>query len=119
MHRLASALWILLTAHFWTLPLQWHHFGAAPLYALLSNLLVAPLLAPLTLAAMALAVRVLLLPTALSAALRPWLIWPLHPLLLLGLLPWQLPAQQRWHGLSLLWLLLAVYLQVRVQLGMT
>ena len=45
---------------------------------------------------------------------------PVHPLLmlllLLGLLPWLLPAQQRWRGLSLLWLLLAVCLQVRVQL---
>ena len=147
LHRLAPALSIPLAALFWTLPLQLHHFGAAPLYALLSNLLVAPLLAPLTLAAMALAVMVLLLPTALSAALLPWLIWPVqqlsglliglvhwmsewpgaqlltgpvHPLLvlllLLGLLPWLLPAQQRWRGLSLLWLLLAVCLQVRVQL---
>ena len=113
----------------------------------LSIPLAAPLLAPLTLAAMALAVMVLLLPAALSAALLPWMIWPVqqlswwlislvnwisqwpgaqlltgpvHPLLVLlfalGLLPWLLPAQQRWRGLSLLWLLLAVCLQVHVQL---
>ena len=147
LHRLAPALSIPLAALFWTLPLQLLYFGAAPLYALLSNLLAAPLLAPLTLAAMALAVMVLLLPSALSAALLPWMIWPVqqlswwlislvswisqwpgaqlltgpvHPLLVLlfalGLLPWLLPAQQRWRGLSLLWLLLAVCLQVHVQL---
>ena len=147
LHRLAPALSIPLAALFWTLPLQLLYFGAAPLYALLSNLLAAPLLAPLTLAAMALAVMVLLLPSALSAALLPWMIWPVqqlswwlislvswisqwpgaqlltgpvHPLLVLlfalGLLPWLLPAQPRWRGLSLLWLLLAVCLQVHVQL---
>ena len=147
LHRLAPALSIPLAALFWTLPLQLLYFGAAPLYALVSNLLAAPLLAPLTLAAMALAVMVLLLPAALSAALLPWLIWPVqqlswwlislvhwisqwpgaqmltgpvHPLLVLlfalGLLPWLMPATQRWRGLSLLWLVLAVCLQVRVQL---
>ncbi len=45
---------------------------------------------------------------------------PVHPLLVLlfalGLLPWLLPAQQRWRGLSLLWLLLAICLQAHVQL---
>lgn len=80
LQRLAPALSIPLAALFWTLPLQLLYFGAAPLYALLSNLLAAPLLAPLTLAAMALAVMVLLLPAALSAALLPWLIWPVQQL---------------------------------------
>ena len=147
LHRLAPMLSIPLAALLWTLPLQLLYFGAAPLYALLSNLLAAPLLAPLTLAAMALAVMVLLLPVALSAALLPWLIWPVqqlsgwlislvhwisqwpgaqvltgpvHPLLVLlfalGLLPWLLPTAQRWRGLSVLLLLLAVCLQVRFQL---
>ena len=69
--RLAPALAIALAALFWTLPLQLLHFGAAPLYAVLSNLLAAPLLAPLTLVAMALAVIVLLLPAPLSAAVLP------------------------------------------------
>ena len=147
LHRLAPALSIPLAALFWTLPLQLLYFGAAPLYSVISNLLAAPLLGPLTLAAMALALMVLLLPSALCSSLLPWLIWPVqqlswllislvrwisqwpgaqlftgpvHPLLVLllflGLLPWLLPAQQRWRGLSLLWLFLAVCLQVGVQL---
>ncbi|WP_114994037.1 ComEC/Rec2 family competence protein [Synechococcus sp. UW179A] len=90
LHRLAPALSIPLAALFWTLPLQLLHFGAAPLYAVLSNLLAAPLLGPLTLAAMALALMVLLLPSALSAALLPWLIWPVQKLswLLINLVHW-------------------------------
>ena len=90
LHRLAPALSIPLAALFWTLPLQLLHFGAAPLYAVLSNLLAAPLLAPLTLAAMALAVMVLLLPAALASALLPWLIWPVQKLswLLISLVHW-------------------------------
>ena len=89
-HRLGPALSIPLAALFWTLPLQLLHFGAAPLYAVLSNLLAAPLLAPLTLAAMALAVMVLLLPVALTSALLPWLIWPVQQLcgLLITLVHW-------------------------------
>ena len=90
LHRLAPALSIPLAALFWTLPLQLLHFGAAPLYAVLSNLLAAPLLALLTLAAMALAVLVLLLPAALASALLPWLIWPVQQLswLLISLVQW-------------------------------
>ncbi|WP_413324630.1 ComEC/Rec2 family competence protein [Synechococcus sp. MIT S9503] len=88
--RLAPALAIALAALFWTLPLQLLHFGAAPLYAVLSNLLAAPLLAPLTLVAMALAVIVLLLPAPLSAAVLPWLSWPAQKLswLLISLVHW-------------------------------
>ena len=90
LHRLAPALSIALAALFWTLPLQLLHFGAAPLYAVLSNLLAAPLLALLTLAAMALAVLVLLLPAALASALLHWLIWPVQQLswLLISLVQW-------------------------------
>ena len=90
LHRLAPAFAIPLAALFWTLPLQLLHFGAAPLYAVLSNLLAAPLLAPLTLAAMALAVMVLLLPATLSTAVLPWLIWPAQKLswLLIILVHW-------------------------------
>ena len=55
------------------------HFGAMPLYALLANLLVAPMLAPLTLLAMVSALLVLVVP----AAVLPVLLWPVH--LLAGL----------------------------------
>ena len=102
LHRLAPALAIPLAALFWTLPLQLLHFGAAPLYAVLSNLLAAPLLAPLTLVAMALAVMVLLLPAALASALLPWLIWPVQKLswLLISLVQWisQWPSAQLLTG---------------------
>ena len=80
LHRLAPVLSIPLVALFWTLPLQLLHFGAAPLYSVLSNVLAAPLLAPLTLASMALAVMVLILPSALTSVLLPWLIWPVQQL---------------------------------------
>ena len=56
---LAAALSIPVAALLWTLPLQLLHFGAMPLYALVANLLVAPLLAPLTLLAMLSALLVL------------------------------------------------------------
>ena len=117
---LASALSIPVAALLWTLPLQLLHFGAMPLYALLANLLVAPLLAMLS------ALLVLLGPTAVL----PLLLWPVHQLaglvitmaswishwpgaqlltgrpqawvvalLVLGLLPWLLgaaPCYRRW-----------------------
>ena len=90
LQRLAPALSIPLAALFWTLPLQLLHFGAAPVYAVLSNLLAAPLLAPLTLFAMALAVMVLLLPLEVSSMVLPWLIWPVQTLswLLIKLVEW-------------------------------
>ena len=69
---LAVALAVPLAASLWTLPLQLLHFGVVPLYAVPANLLAAPLLTPLTLGAMALALVALLLPPAL-----PWLIPPL------------------------------------------
>jgi competence protein ComEC len=75
-HGLAAALCIPVAALLWTLPLQLLHFGAMPLYALLANLLVAPLLAPLTLLAMLSALLVLVGPTALL----PVLLWPVHQL---------------------------------------
>ena len=90
LHRLAPGLAIPLAALFWTLPLQLLHFGAAPLYAVLSNLLAAPMLAPLTLASMALAVMVLLLPNSLTSVLFPCLIWPVQKmsLVLITLVQW-------------------------------
>ncbi|CAK6692457.1 hypothetical protein BBFGKLBO_01238 [Synechococcus sp. CBW1107] len=112
----AAGLAVPVAASLWTLPLQLHHFGIVPLYAVPANLLVAPLLSPLTLGAMALALSAVLLPP-----LVPLLAWPLLPLsgLLLAItraiaaLPmaqWQLgrplPALVLLFGLSLLpWLL--------------
>ena len=55
MRVLAPALSVPMAALLWTLPLQILHFGSVPLYSLVSNLITAPLLAPLTLAAMTLA----------------------------------------------------------------
>ena len=118
---LAAAVAVPLAASLWTLPLQLLHFGALPLYAVPANLLVAPLLSPLTLGAMAMAVAAVMAPP-----LVPLLAWPLvaltrlllalvsllaalplaqlqlgrcpPPLVLLlavGLLPWLVPRW--WH----------------------
>ena len=128
---LAPALSVPLAAMAWTLPLQLLHFGSTPLYALPANLLAAPLLAPLTLSAIALALGVLVLPPGvlqllcwpvqqLAGALIVlvnWISsWPaaqlltgrpqpwLVLLLAAALLPWLLPAPKRarWAGLLLL-----------------
>lgn len=82
---LAPALAVPLAATLWTLPLQLLHFGVVPLYAVPANLAAGPLLTPLTLAAMLLAVVALLLP-----ALLPLLLLPVDPLarLLLAITSW-------------------------------
>ena len=67
----APALAVPLAAMAWTLPLQLLHFGSAPLYALLANLLAAPLLAPLTLSARGLARESMQLPAATRARSAP------------------------------------------------
>lgn len=120
---LAAALSVPVAACLWTLPLQLLHFGALPLYAVPANLLAAPLLSPLTLGAMALALLsvlpaappLLALLVAPLAPLTRLLLWmsqgvaglplaqwqlgrPLPWLVLLitlGLLPWVLPAGLR------------------------
>jgi competence protein ComEC len=141
---LAAALSIPVAALLWTLPLRLLHFGAMPLYALVANLLVAPLLAPLTLLAMLSALLVLVGPTAVL----PLLLWPVHQLaglvitmaswishcpeaqlltgrpqmwvvalLVLGLLPWLLgagPCRRCW---SLIPLATALLVHGLVQLG--
>ena len=56
--------------------MQLLHFGAMPLYALVANLLVAPLLKPLTLLALLSALLVLMGPKAVL----PLLLWPIHQL---------------------------------------
>ena len=83
---LASALAVPLAAMAWTLPLQLLHFGSTPLYALLANVLAAPLLAPLTLGSISLVPAALVLPQAVFAAL----VWPLQQLaqVLIALVHW-------------------------------
>ena len=80
---LAAAVAVPLAASLWTLPLQLLHFGVVPLYAVPANLAVEPLLTPLTLGAMAMALVALLLPPLL-APLALLLAWPSRLLLLLA-----------------------------------
>jgi competence protein ComEC len=68
---LAPAVAVPLAASLYTLPLQLFHFGVVPIYALLANLLAAPLLTPLTLGAMALALVAVLAPPLLTLLLPP------------------------------------------------
>ena len=68
---LPAALAVPLAATLWTLPLQLLHFGALPLYAVPANMLASPLLTPLTLGAMGLALVVLLAPPLLGLLLPP------------------------------------------------
>ena len=68
---LPAALAVPLAATLWTLPLQLLHFGALPLYAVPANMAASPLLTPLTLGAMALALVVLLAPPLLPLLLPP------------------------------------------------
>ena len=80
---LAPALAIPTAALLWTLPLQWLHFGSAPLYGVLANLLATPLLACLTLASMLLALLSLWAPLGLIQGI----VWPVQWLMgvLIGL----------------------------------
>jgi competence protein ComEC len=71
----APALAVPLAAMLWTLPLQLLHFGVLPVYAIPANVMATPLLTPLTLGAMAMA-----LPAALLPALPAFLLWPLRQL---------------------------------------
>ena len=85
-HALAPALSVPLAAMAWTLPLQLLHFGSTPLYALIANLLAAPLLAPLTLSALCLALLSLFVPSGVLLVLS----WPVSQLagLLIALVQW-------------------------------
>jgi competence protein ComEC len=69
---LAAAVAVPLAASLWTLPLQLLHFGLVPLYAVPANLVVEPLLTPLTLGAMGLALVALLVPPLLPPL--AWLV---------------------------------------------
>ena len=104
---LAAAVAVPLAAFVWTLPLQLLHFGVVPLYAIPANLLAAPLLTPLTLGAMALALVALLLPVALPlltppvAALTAVLIWLTERFAALPMAQWQLGRPEPWLVLLL------------------
>ena len=124
---LPAALAVPLAASLWTLPLQWLHFGALPLYAVPANLLAAPLLSPLTLGAMGLALAAVAVPPLLPLCAWPverladllillahgvaqlpmaqWQTGRLEPwlalLLALGLWPWLQPSRaRRWRPLA-------------------
>ncbi|EAU74381.1 ComEC/Rec2 family competence protein [Synechococcus sp. RS9916] len=113
---LAGALAVPLAAMAWTLPLQWLHFGAMPLYALVANLLASPLLMALTLLSMGLALVVLLLPGGLVSLIAPLITLPMQALafLLLRVVtaishwPWAqvLTGRPQW------WMVLVVVLTV-------
>ena len=136
--RLAPLITVPCAAILWTLPLQLLHFGSTSLYALPANLLAAPLLGPLTLGAMALAllgmvlplsvIQLLVWPVQLLAALLIALVqsisaWPAarlltgypHPvvvvLMALGFLPWLLGMKAPLRRSAWLPLLAAVMLQ--------
>jgi len=99
---LAAAVAVPLAAFVWTLPLQLLHFGVVPSYAIPANLLAAPLLTPLTLGAMALALVALLLPAALPlltppvAALTGLLIWLTERFAAMPMAQWQLGRPEPW-----------------------
>ena len=144
MRWLASGIAVSCAALVCTLPLQLLHFGSTPLYALVANLLAAPLLAPLTLSAMGLAVMALVLPhpllvvlawpvqqlAGLLIALVHWIShWPAaqlltgHPqpwvvfLMVVGLIPWLITPLRRLRGVGVVALVSAVVLHGVVQLG--
>jgi competence protein ComEC len=119
----AGAVAVPVAASLWTIPLQLLHFGALPLYAVPANLLVAPLLTPLTLGAMLMAALALICPPLMTAL--GWLLVPLTQLLVwlvrhlaalplaqcqigrlspwlalalaVALLPWMVPQLKRWR----------------------
>ncbi len=135
---LAPALAVPLAASLWTLPLQLLHFGVVPLWAVPANVVATPLLTPLTLGAMAVAVVGLVAPPLAALALPPlaWLAqallaiaygaaalpmaqWhsgrlPLALVVLfsLGLLGWALPPSRRRRGGALLLILVACALHL-------
>ncbi|APD47537.1 ComEC/Rec2 family competence protein [Synechococcus sp. CS-602] len=108
---IGAGLAVPVAASLWTLPLQLLHFGVVPLYAVPANLVVAPLLTPLTLGAMAMALCAVTLP-----ALLPLLAWPLGALCGLLLLLVRgfaaLPMAQWQVGRPIPWLVLLLFLSL-------
>ena len=138
---LAVAVAVPLAASLWTLPLQLLHFGSVPLYAVAANLAVDPLLTPLTLGAMAMALVAVTVPALLGLVAWPllpltelllwisrqfaalplaqWQLGRLDPLLVVlfsaGLLPWLLagpPRVRRWRAPGLVLLAAAMALHL-------
>jgi competence protein ComEC len=113
---LAPALAVPLAACLYTLPLQLLHFGVVPPYALLANLLAAPLLTPLTLGAMLLALLAVLLPPLLGlllpplAALAGLLLLLVRAVAALPMAQWQLGRPSPWAVLLLAFGVLALLL---------
>ena len=124
----APALAVPLAAMTWTLPLQLLHFGTVPLYAVPANLVASPLLTPLTLGALTLALTAVFVPPLLDLLLPPfqllaglllgivkgfaslpmaqWHSGRPHPLLVvmlaLAMLGWVVPVlRTRWHLTSI------------------
>jgi competence protein ComEC len=122
-------------------PCSCYHFGSVPLYAVAANLAVDPLLTPLTLGAMAMAVVAVTVPALLGLLAWPllpltqlllwisrqfaalplaqWQLGRLDPLLVVlfsaGLLPWLLasaPNVRRWRRLGLLLMTAAMALHL-------
>jgi len=143
---LAVAVAVPLAASLWTLPLQLLHFGSVPLYAVAANLAVGPLLTPLTLGAMAMALVAVTVPALLGLLAWPllplthlllwisrqfaalplaqWQLGRLDPLLVVlfsaGLLPWLLaapPRVSRWRGPGLVLLAAAMALHLARSAG--
>jgi competence protein ComEC len=104
---LAPAVAVPLAACLYTLPLQLLHFGVVPLYALLANLLAAPLLTPLTLGAMTVALLAVLVPPLLGlvvpplAALAGLLLVVVRLVARLPMAQWQLGRPSPWLVLLL------------------
>jgi len=99
---LAAALAVPLAASLWTLPLQLLHFGVVPLYAVPANVVTAPMLTPLTLAAMGVAVVAVVMPPLLPllvppvAALAGLLITLSEWFAALPMAQWQLGRPEPW-----------------------
>jgi competence protein ComEC len=108
---LAVATAVPLAASLYTLPLQLLHFGVVPLYAVPANLVVAPLLTPLTLGAMALACLAVLLPPLLPLATVP-IDWLCRLLVLVVKAFAALPMAQWQLGRPAPWLVLLLTLAV-------
>lgn len=113
---LAPATAVPLAACLYTLPLQLLHFGVVPVYALLANLLASPLLTPLTLGAMLLALLAVLLPPLLGlllpplAALTGLLLLLVRAVAALPMAQWQLGRPSPWAVLLLAFGVLALLL---------
>ena len=104
---LAAAVAVPLAATLWTLPLQLLHFGVLPLWAVPANVLAAPLLTPLTLGSMAVALLDLIAPPLTGVLLGPLgalaglLLQLAHGFAQLPMAQWQTGRPQPWLVLGL------------------